>query len=171
MRLIMSDRPLALSIPNTDNTRYIDLSSMNITNCIGCFKCWVKTPGKCCLRDDATKVYPVIAQCDKLMYITRTKYGGYDSIMKRMLERAIPIQQAFIRIHQNETHHLQRNVLQKEATIIAYGEISDEEKDIFKRLVERNSKNMNFKSYRIIFTDEEMLEKIVKENIQLWGEQ
>lgn len=171
MRLIMSDRPLDLPLQNNEETKYIDLSSMKIANCIGCFKCWVKTPGKCCLRDDATKVYPIIAQSKKVMYVTKIKYGGYDSTMKKMLERSIPIQQAFIRIHQNETHHLQRNVVPKEATIIAYGDISDEEKSLFKSLVDRNSKNMNFESYNIIFTDESNLDKIIKESILLWGKQ
>lgn len=70
--------------------------------------------------------------------------------MKRMLERAIPVQQAFIRIHNGETHHVQRAVVPKQATIIAYGDLTDEEKDIFSQLVSRNSQNMNFASFRII---------------------
>ena len=30
--------------------RYVDLSSLKISNCVGCFGCWVKTPGKCVIR-------------------------------------------------------------------------------------------------------------------------
>ena len=82
--------------------------------------------------------------------------------MKTMIERAIPIQQAFIRIHNSETHHVQRNVLPKDATIIAYGSTDPEEQEIFRTLVSRNALNMNFKSYKIIFVSETEIEKTVQ---------
>ena len=72
------------------------------------------------IRDDAVKVYPIIADSEKIIYVSHIKYGSYDTVMKTMLERAIPIQQAFIRIYNNETHHVQRAVKDKEAVIIAY---------------------------------------------------
>ncbi len=167
MKLILSDKPLNISIENKE-IKYIDLSSLKITNCVGCFGCWTKTPGKCVIRDDATKVYPYIAKSDTLLYVSHVKYGCYDTIMKTMLERAIPIQQAFIRIHNGETHHIQRDVAPKKATIIAYGSLSKEEKVIFKELVSRNSHNMNFESYNIIFTSEENLQKTVQNEVAKW---
>ena len=102
------------------------------------------------------------------MYINRVKYGSYDTLMKAMLERAIPIQQAFIRLLDGETHHVQRNVVPKQAVIIGYGDISEEEKDLFQQLIARNSKNMNFERYRIIFSTESELEKTVKSEVSLW---
>ena len=89
MKLILSDRALNISIDNSSDTiQYIDLTQLNISNCTGCFGCWTKTPGKCVIRDDAVKVYPYIAQSDTLLYISRIKYGGYDTVMKTMLERS-----------------------------------------------------------------------------------
>ena len=99
MKLILSDRPLNIPIQDRDKIHYIDLSSLKIANCTGCFSCWTKTPGRCIIRDDATQVYPRIAESDTVLYVSRLKYGSYDTVMKTMLERAIPIQQAFIRIH------------------------------------------------------------------------
>lgn len=81
MKLILSDRPLNIEIKK-DDIKFIDLSSLKITNCVGCFGCWTKTPGKCVIRDDAVKVYPEIAKSDTLLYVSRIKYGGYDTIMK-----------------------------------------------------------------------------------------
>ena len=107
MKLILSDKYLNLDVSDHSNTKFIDLSSLNIANCTGCFGCWTKTPGKCVIRDDATKVYPYIAKSDNLIYISKILYGGYDTPMKTMLERAIPIQKAFIRILNGETHHVQ----------------------------------------------------------------
>ena len=101
MKLLLSDTPLTVSL-KTENEMYIDLSALKISNCVGCFGCWTKTPGKCVIRDDAVKVYPIIADSEKIIYVSHIKYGSYDTVMKTMLERAIPIQQAFIRIYNNE---------------------------------------------------------------------
>lgn len=167
MNLILSDRALDTGTLN-DETVYIDLSTKKIGNCVGCFCCWVKTPGKCVIRDDATKIYPYIAKSDNVLYVSRIKFGGYDTVMKTMLERAIPIQQAFIRILNGETHHVQRDVALKDAVIIAYGDIDDDEKAVFEKLVSRNALNMSFKSYRIIFVKENDLKQAVDEEVAKW---
>lgn len=167
MNLILSDRQL--SIPaDCHSTLWFDLSALKIANCIGCFGCWTKTPGRCVIRDDAVNIYPKIAASRRILYISKIKYGSYDTIMKTMLERAIPIQQAFIRLLNGETHHMQRNVVPKQATIIGYGNIPDEEKALFEQLVERNARNMCFKSYRVIFVPESLLEQTVKEEMAKW---
>lgn len=131
---------------------------------MGCFGCWTKTPGQCVIRDDATQIYPCIAQSEAVLYVSRLAYGGYDTPMKTMLERAIPVQQAFIRIHQGETHHVQRDVKPKRATIIAYGDTDEEERDIFRQLVARNACNMSFAQHEIIFTPEDMVNDTVKKH-------
>ena len=89
-------------------------------------------------------------------------------MMKTMLERSIPVQQAFIRLLHGETHHVQRDVVPKKAVIIGYGDISAEEQKIFRSLVERNAKNMNFESYRIIFADENEVEAAVRNEVATW---
>ncbi|BDU86804.1 flavodoxin family protein [Clostridium perfringens] len=170
MRLLLSDRKLDINFIENAENRFFDLSKLKISNCIGCFSCWTKTPGKCVIRDDAVKIYPIIAQSSKIIYISKIKYGSYDTIMKIMLERAIPIQQAFIHLLNGETHHIQRDVAMKDTVIIAYGNIENEEKELFKRLIKRNSYNMNFKSFNVIFVDEENLEEVVTKEVKKWGE-
>ena len=169
MILLLSDMVFRTALPQTADNRYVFLPEQNVSNCIGCFGCWVKTPGKCVIRDDAVSVYPLIAQSRKLLYVSRIRYGSYDIPMKTMLERAIPVQQAFIRLHQGETHHVQRNVAEKDAVILAYGETSEEERGLFRRLVERNAKNMLFKSWRIHFVPQNEVENEVVKEVALWG--
>lgn len=77
----MSDRHIETQISESEDLKYIDLASMKIANCVGCFGCWTKTPGKCVIRDDASKVYPYIAKSDSVVYISKIKYGSYDTIM------------------------------------------------------------------------------------------
>ena len=139
MKLILSDRTLALPECGFD-VEWIDLSQLDITNCVGC----------------------------QVMYISRIRYGGYDTPMKTMLERAIPIQQAFIRLVEGETHHVQRRVVPKRAVIIGYGARSDAERALFRRLVARNARNMNFERHRVVFAAEQDLEQIVREEVLAW---
>ena len=89
--------------------------------------------------------------------------------MKTMLERAIPIQKAFIRLHHGETHHVQREVVEKDAVIIAYGVHSKEEQELFTRLVKRNAENMLFRSYQIRFVSQEQVQQAVNEEVSKWG--
>ena len=169
MTLILSDRPLHIPDMDQTTTELIDLSALKIANCVGCFGCWTKTPGKCVIRDDAVGVYPRIAASDRVLYVSRVKYGSYDTVMKTMLERAIPVQQAFIRLLDGETHHVQRAVAPKQAVILGYGDTSAEEREIFRQLVARNAKNMNFAQYRVEFAPEDAVEKMVREEVASWA--
>ena len=169
MKLVMSDRPLSDASANHPEVTWIDLSAQRIGNCIGCFGCWTKTPGRCVIRDDATKIYPLIARSDTILYVSRVKYGGYDTIMKTMLERAIPVQQAFIRLHGGQTHHVQRDVVPKTAIILAYGATDREEQELFEQLVARNAYNMNFATWKVRFCAEADLEDAVNQEVETWS--
>ena len=155
MKLLMTDRPVSAALPQ--DAAAVDLSALRIANCVGCFGCWTKTPGRCVIRDDAARVYPLIARSEQVLYVSRVKYGSYAPVMKTMLERAIPIQQAFIRIHHGETHHIQRAVAEKDAVILAYGDTGDEEQALFRLLAARNAHNMLFRSWSVRFLREEEL--------------
>ena len=54
MRLLMTDRPG--SAAHAQDAAAVDLSALRIANCVGCFGCWTKTPGRCFIRDDAVRV-------------------------------------------------------------------------------------------------------------------
>ena len=166
MKLLMTDRPVSAALPQ--DAAAVDLSALRIANCVGCFGCWTKTPGRCVIRDDAARVYPLIARSEQVLYVSRVKYGSYAPVMKTMLERAIPIQQAFIRIHHGETHHIQRAVAEKDAVILAYGDTGDEERELFRLLVARNAHNMLFRSWSVRFLREEELAGAIREEVRAW---
>ena len=84
MKLILSDKPIILPETGSD-VKIVDLSRLQIRPCIGCFGCWTKTPGKCVIRDDAVRVYPLIARSRKIIYVSKVRYGSYDTVMKTML--------------------------------------------------------------------------------------
>ncbi|HIW14800.1 MAG TPA: flavodoxin family protein [Firmicutes bacterium] len=169
MKTILSDRPLSLPTELLDaDCQLFDVSALKINRCVGCFGCWVKTPGQCVIRDDAVKVYPCLAKSGRVIYVSRICYGGYDVPMKTMLERAIPVQMAFIRLVDGETHHVQRAVVPKQALIVAYGADTKEEQEVFRRLVARNAKNMGFAQYEIRFVPDEQVEETVRKELAAW---
>ena len=168
MRLVLSDTALPTGLPVREDWHYVDLSQLKIADCMGCFSCWVRTPGRCVIRDDAVGVYPLIAHSDHVIYVSRLFCGSYDVPMKTMLERAIPIQQAFIRIHHGETHHIQRAVAEKDAVILAYGDTGDEEQALFRLLAARNAHNMLFRSWSVRFLREEELAGAIREEVRAW---
>ena len=156
MRLVLSDTALPTGLPVREDWHYVDLSQLKIADCMGCF------------RDDAVGVYPLIAHSDHVIYVSRLFCGSYDVPMKTMLERAIPIQQAFIRIHHGETHHIQRAVAEKDAVILAYGDTGDEEQALFRLLAARNAHNMLFRSWSVRFLREEELAGAIREEVRAW---
>ena len=89
MNLILSDKDLELNFKNDKKIKYYNLSNLTINNCMGCFHCWVKTPGKCIVRDDAIKTYPLIAKSENIIYVSKIKYGGYENEEKKIFEKLI----------------------------------------------------------------------------------
>lgn len=119
--------------------------------------------------DDAVKIYPLIARCDRLLLISRIRFGCYDLPMKRLLERSLPIQQPFLQLRRGNPPR-PRDVCPKDAVLIAYGESSPEERQLFSRLVERNALNLCFASSRVLFVDEENLDGAVAREVSRWEE-
>lgn len=89
MNLILSDKDLELNFKNDKKIKYYNLSNLTINNCMGCFHCWVKTPGKCIVRDDAIKTYPLIAKSENIIYVSKIKYGDYENEEKIIFEKLI----------------------------------------------------------------------------------
>jgi len=160
--LILTDKKINLEI---ENAEIININNKKINSCTSCFNCWIKTPGSCVIRDEQALIYPKIAIAKEIVYICKVRYGCYDVEFKAMLERCLPLQQAFLRVYKQETHHEQREVEIKNALIIGYGVVEQEEKEIFKKLIERNAYNLSLGSYKVIFALESELEEILLKEV------
>ena len=77
MKLLMTDRPVSAALPQ--DAAAVDLSALRIANCVGCFGCWTKTPGRCVIRDDAARVYPLIARSEQVLYVSRVILTAFTS--------------------------------------------------------------------------------------------
>ena len=46
----------------------LNIGSLNIKPCLGCFSCWNKTPGECCIHDDMQGVIDKILWADVVVW-------------------------------------------------------------------------------------------------------
>lgn len=138
-------------------------------NCLGCFGCWVKTPGTCVIKDKQTEFSKAYISNDTVILITQIKYGTYEPVIKNMLDRNIPNVLPFFETVKGETHHQPRYKNYPEFIVVGYGEdLSQEEVETFKGIINANSINMKkSKGYTFICESEEKVEEIVSALIEL----
>ena len=119
------------------------LNGDEIKPCLGCFQCWVKTPGLCIMTDDcANNVAGQEVQSDALILLSKICYGGYSYDIKSFLDRSIPNISPFFEIVHGEMHHKMRYERFPYMITIGYGTYTPQEREIFINLAERNALNM-----------------------------
>lgn len=139
--------------PQANNDVCIISETGKIRHCIGCFGCWIKTPGKCVLKDGYDNMGGLLSKCEKLTLISRCFYGCYSPFVKNILDRSIPWLLPFFKIKNNETHHKRRYQNNMQLAVHFYGEnITVEERETAKKLVKANCANFDVKSYEISFS-------------------
>ena len=114
----------------------------DIHHCIGCFGCWVKTPGKCVIYDGYEGIGMDMGRCTELILISRCYYGSVSPFVKMVQDRAISYIHPDFVIRKGEMHHKRRykNIITLSAYF--YGEnITEIEKETAKDLLKANAEN------------------------------
>ncbi|MVX63814.1 flavodoxin family protein [Clostridium chromiireducens] len=122
----------------------------NIKGCIGCFNCWIKTPGRCIIEDSYTEMPKYILEGGTFVIITKIKYGCYTSYVKNVIDRSIGFLLPFFQTVNGELHHLPRyNNDNLRFIVIGYGDdVTSEEEQTFKDLIKGNATNLCFSDYK-----------------------
>ena len=69
----------------------VNLREKKIRNCIGCFTCWTKTPGRCLHKDDMTlELFPKFLSCDLIIYATPLYFHTINAALAAFMERTLP---------------------------------------------------------------------------------
>lgn len=142
LRIIISDTPTVLYEPS--NEQIVLDSTVNPHHCIGCFGCWVKTPGECIIKDKYSNMGKLLSKCDELVIISKCTYGGFSPYVKNVLDRSISYITPFFVIRNKETHHRPRydNVIK--ISVYFYGAgITEKEKETAIKIVSANALNFN----------------------------
>jgi len=146
------------------------LCDLKIAPCIGCFGCWVKTPGVCVIDDEGRDVAAQIVGSDLVVYVTPIQFGGYSYELKKVIDRSIPILSPYFRWVNGEVHHKKRYDTYPSVAAFAWseGERDAEEREVFETLVKRNAINMMAPRTSVGFVDSEepqALDELVARNL------
>lgn len=114
----------------------------NIKHCIGCFGCWVKTPGQCVIHDGYENTGIDMSKCTELIFISKCYYGSVSPFVKTVQDRAISYIHPDFVIRKGEMHHKRRYQNTISLSAHFYGEnITDEEKETAKNILNANADN------------------------------
>ncbi len=74
----------------------LTLSKLDIKDCLGCFGCWSKTPGKCVIQDDMAGVIEKLLWADIVVWSFPLYYFGLPSRLKAAIDRQLPMNLPFM---------------------------------------------------------------------------
>jgi multimeric flavodoxin WrbA len=86
----------------------LDLREMTLRYCVGCWGCWVKTPGECVNRDASLDMDRAVINSDFVLWASPLKMGFPTELLKRALDKHLPLIHPYIVADQGEAHHLKR---------------------------------------------------------------
>ncbi len=124
------------------------LHEVKLGHCIGCFGCWIKTPGICVQADAGHEIVRAMIRSEMAVLFTPVTFGGYSSELKKVVDRWIPLLLPYFGNYYGEIYHKPR--YSRFPRLVAIGVQRDpnrEEARIFRAVVGRNALNVHASSY------------------------
>jgi multimeric flavodoxin WrbA len=112
------------------SVEYLTVRDMDVKPCIGCWDCWVKTPGVCSLKDDVHKILTHINHNDLVVFAAPYAMGFMHSLAKTLQERMVPLLLPYSELIMGETRHTLRYGTTPELAFIYKGEADTDEEDV-----------------------------------------
>jgi multimeric flavodoxin WrbA len=144
------------------NVDSILLHEKKIANCMGCFGCWTKTPGLCVINDFGRQIPGQMINSDLVVYLSPVTFGGYSSVLKKAMDRIVPLMMPFFMKIDGEIHHKTRYA--KYPRMMSLGLMpgpDDESEKLFRALLTRNAINFHAPGHASeVFLKDDSEEKI-----------
>jgi multimeric flavodoxin WrbA len=86
----------------------LPLRQMDIRYCIGCFDCWLKTPGECVSRDESAEVCRAMINADWVLFAAPLVMGYPSALLKKTMDKMIPLIHPYMVLDKGEIHHRAR---------------------------------------------------------------
>lgn len=96
-------------LENTDlDFKFIDTNDLNISHCLGCNHCWLKTPGICPIKDDYNQIITEMITVDKVFIISDISLGFVSYKCKNIIDRIMPLVTMYLKINDGQMRHVMR---------------------------------------------------------------
>jgi len=144
------------------------LREKEIADCLGNFKCWTKTPGKCIIDDFGNDILSLYNDSDLLILLNPITFGGYSYQIKKALDRIIPVSIPIFDNENGDYFYKKRNI--HAPALIGIGimeEKNTEEEKLFYRLINRNVFNLRLPFYRGLVFDKNDKDEEISKNLEL----
>ncbi len=131
--------------------KVVRLDAKSITACIGCWNCWLKTPGRCVMKDQMAESYPDYVNSDVVILLIDTAQGFISHKAKAFLDRTIPHYNPYIKIVDGECHHVAR--YKSYPDMVFYYDIegiTTQEEQVIEDYLYRTAYHFQSKAYRIV---------------------
>ncbi len=69
----------------------LDLRDLPLRYCIGCWGCWVKTPGECSSRDASLEMDRAVINADFVLWAAPLKMGFPSALLKMANDKHLPL--------------------------------------------------------------------------------
>jgi len=126
------------------------LREIKLAHCLGCFDCWLKTPGVCVEADAGRDIAQAIIRSDATVLFTPVTFGGYSAELKKMMDRFIQLIPPLFHLDHGEVHHPPRYKHRPRLLMVGVQQHANAaEAHIFKTLAGRNAINFHPPSYAV----------------------
>lgn len=124
----------------------------SIKNCIGCFGCFMKSPGRCVLNDNYNRMGEIMGHANEVIVLSECIYGTYSTFVRNVLDRTLStIHPDFTYSRNNEMHHRLRYFNNPKYRVYFYGDCTEDEKKTAKEIVDANTLNFGGQSESVEF--------------------
>lgn len=89
------------------DTYVLDLNRGAVRDCIGCWACWLKTPGRC-VQKDLDDFYHAFFRADRAVFFLKESCGFVNGNLKTLLDRMIVSVLPYIEYTSGEAMHVAR---------------------------------------------------------------
>jgi len=134
--------------------KLVRLKAQSITACLGCWNCWLKTPGRCAINDNLAESYRDYINSDTVILLMDTAQGFINHQAKAFLDRTIPHYHPYIEIVDGECHHAAR--YERYPDLVFYYEkagLTDREEQVIEDYLYRTAYHFRSNAYRITKED------------------
>jgi multimeric flavodoxin WrbA len=120
--------------------------------CVGCFGCWIKTPGKCVIGDRGADFVALLSRCSTFVVLSRMVFGGLSPDVKAVLDRSIGFLLPFFCYIGGEMHHLKRVARSPDLRYVFYGaDMAGRERETARDFAAANSLNLGSGRFAVEF--------------------
>jgi multimeric flavodoxin WrbA len=133
-----------------ESLKVVRLGAQSIKACIGCWDCWLKTPGRCVMKDQMAEFCSDYVNSDTVILLMDTAQGFINHQAKAFLDRTIPHYHPYIEVVDGELHHMARYKRYPQMVFCYDTEgLTNQEEQVIEDYLYRTAYHFQSKAYRI----------------------